>query len=220
MKTFAIDFASHEGHLACVDGDTATVCVVGRVNDAEFISLAEDVLKKVGWEKEDIERIACNVGPGGFTSVRGGVAFANALADQLKLPIAGYHCSALALARSHGSAPLTMTTTLLLTKESPLSSRAEPRDDVWWIHSTRSDQVFVLGGPWSEPTLASLDDVLKEVVAGTTMTGDLMDAHKTILAERGALFPVPARPEEVLPAFLGGLEYAAKSLVPWYGRGI
>ena len=191
MRTLSLDFASHEGHLACLEDDVVrAIRSVSRVNDAEFIPLLETVLQEAAWKKEDIERIACTVGPGGFTSVRGGVVFANALADQLRVPLAGYHGSALALART----------------------RAD-----YWLHSTKADALFLLGGAWTEPTLVALVDVPANV---TTVCGDLLDAHKTVLAERGATWAVPKPLEAVLPAFLSGLAYAGNSLVPWYGRGL
>lgn len=191
MKTFAIDFASHEGHLACLEGDAVrAIRVVGRVNDTEMIPLAEAVISQAGWTLNDIEHIACNVGPGGFTSVRGGVAFANALADQLQIPVAGYHASALVLARC--AADL-------------------------WLHSTKADALFALGGAWPEPTLVALADLPAHV---TTVCGDLLDAHKAALAERGAVLVAPKPLEAVLPAFLEGLAYDREGLVPWYGRGL
>lgn len=191
MKTLSIDFASHEGHIACVDGGRAAALrTVGRANDAELVPLAADLLREAGWEKGDVERVACDLGPGGFTSVRNGVAFANALAHELKVPLAGYHGSALALARTHAD---------------------------WWCHSTKADALFVLGGAWTGPTLVALADLPGRV---TTVAGDLLDAHRQALAALGATFPAPAPLEAVLPAFLDGLDYAGKGLVPWYGRGI
>jgi hypothetical protein len=217
MNTVSIDFASHDGHIACIDGDAVrAIRIIGRTNETELIPLLEEVLKEAGWAKADIERIACNLGPGGFTSVRNGVAFANALADGLGVLLGGYHGSALALARCHGSAPLTMTTSQH-AKMLLLSSRAEPRDDVWWIHSTRRDQAFVRGGSWNEPTLVSLTDLPASL---GTVTGDLTDAHRAFLTERGATFPEPKPLEEVLPGFTDALTYEKTSLVPWYGRGI
>lgn len=194
MKTLSIDLPSHEGHLACIDGDAVrAVRVIGRTNETELIPLLEEVLKEAGWAKANIERIACNLGPGGFTSVRNGVAFANALADGLGVPLCGYHGSALALARS-------------------------PAD--LWLHSTKAEALFALGGPWTEPTLATLADVLPAIRPGTTVAGDVMDAHRTALVSAGASFPARSPLEVVLPAFSGALAYAREPLVPWYGRGI
>lgn len=190
MKTLSIDFASHEGHLACVAGVVVAIKTVSRVNDAEFLPLLDALLGDAGWKKEDIERIACNLGPGGFTSVRGGVAFANALADQLKVPLAGYHGSDLALARC-------------------------PADT--WIHSTRRDQAFVRGGHWTEPTLVPVAELAP---ATMSVTGDLLPEHRELLADLGATFPPSSPLEAALPSFLSGLEYDTKQLVPWYGRGI
>lgn len=209
MKTFSIDLASHEGHLACVDGSAVrAIRTVGRVTDAEVVSLAEAVLADAGWKKEEIERVACNLGPGGFMSLRGGVAFANAIADRLGIPMAGYHGSSLAIARCGAAAGHAL----------PQPNHGTKID--FWVHSTRQDQVFIAGGTWLEPTLAPLADVLGSVVPDTRVVGDLLDAHKTLLAERGATFPVPAALESVLPSFLAGLAYGKKTLVPWYGRGI
>lgn len=194
MNTLSIDFASHDGHIACIEGDrTVAIAHVTRVNDTDMIALIDGVLKDAQWTKRDVERIACNVGPGGFTSVRGGVAFANALADQLHVPLAGYHGSALALVRASA--------------------------DVW-THSTRQDQLFVLGRTWTEPTLVSLENVSKAIAPGTTVTGDLLDTHRAMFAAKGAVFPSLASLESVLPSFLDGVAYGKDLLVPWYGRGI
>lgn len=191
MKTFSIDLPSHEGHVACIDGDAVrAIRIIGRTNETELIALLEEVLKEAGWTKADIERIACNLGPGGFTSVRNGVALANALADGLGVPLGGYHGSALAISRC--SADL-------------------------WLHSTKADALFVLGGVWNEPTLVSLTDLPASL---GTVTGDMTDAHRTFLTERGAAFPGSKPLEEVLPGFIDALMYEKTPLVPWYGRGI
>lgn len=194
MRTLSVDLPSHEGHVACVDGDAVrSIRVIGRTNETELIPLLEEVLKEAEWSKTDIERIACDLGPGGFTSVRNGVAFSNALADGLSVPLGGYHGSAFALARS-------------------------PAD--LWLHSTKAEAFFALGGPWSEPTLATLAEVLAAIRPGTTVAGDVMEAHRTVLAAAGASFSTKTPIEDVLPAFSGALAYAKEPLVPWYGRGI
>lgn len=194
MRTLSIDFAAHDGHIACVDGDAAKALRPAfRVNDTAMIPLLEGVLEDAGWTKDDVERIACSVGPGGFTSVRGGVAFANALADRLGVPAGGWHGSALALARCPAAL---------------------------WMHSTKADALFALGGPWTEPTLVTLADALAAAKGGVTVTGDLTEAHRGALAGAGAAFPEPAGLERVLPAFLDALSYQKGGLAPWYGRGL
>lgn len=194
MRILSIDTASHEGHIACMeDAAMRAIRVTGRISDTELIPLLQSVLDEADWKPADIERIACNLGPGGFTSVRTGVAFANALADQLQVPVAGYHGSALSLTRA---------------------------DAKYWIHSTRKDQCFVLGGEWHEPTLVSLLDLLAAVNNETTIAGDLMDEHRIELQKKGATFPVLAPLEQILPAFLAEQTYSKNVLIPWYGRGI
>lgn len=191
MRTLSLDLVSHHGHLACINDDRIVALrAVERVSDAALLPLFDELLQEASWKPADIERIACNVGPGGFTSLRVEVSFANALADQLKIPIAGFHGSALALARTKADL---------------------------WAHSTRSDQLFVLGGLWTEPTLVELAALPSLPM---TVAGDVLDTHRAALIERGATFselrPFPA----ILPAFVDGLSYGEKALVPWYGRGI
>src|SRR3989338_8401896 len=95
MRTFFIDLASHDGHLACVTDHTVvtSASVDRRIGDHELVSLYEKVLSDAGWEQKDIDRIACVIGPGGFMSLRVGCAFANALAFTLEAPVAGGHVS-------------------------------------------------------------------------------------------------------------------------------
>lgn len=213
MKTLVIDTAAHEGVLACVeDNDVRAIRRIGRLNDSDMIPAIEGVLSEAGWAPATVERIACSVGPGGFTSVRSGVVVANALADQLDIPIAGYHGSASMLCRCHGSSPLTMTSTV--------SSRAETRDDILWIHSTRKDQVFIRGGAWPEPTLVPLAQAVSAVIPGTPIVGDLLPEHSRALEQAGGLFPELQPLERVLPGFLRGFSYEKRPVLPWYGRGI
>lgn len=198
MRTLCIDLPSHDGHIACIDGDAVhSIRVIGRTNETELIPLLDEVLKEAGWSKADIERIACDLGPGGFTSVRNGVAFVNALADGLGVPLAGYHGSALALARCHGELVESM-----------------------WLHSTKAEALFACGGPWPEPTLITLAEAVAVIRPGTIVAGDVMEAHRTVLAAAGASFPAALSLDGVLPAFSGALAYGKEPLVPWYGRGI
>ncbi len=67
--------------------------------------------------------------------------------------------------------------------------------------------------------MIALADVLAEAKDKTVM-GDLLDEHRQALIAIGAVFPVPATLESVLPPFVEGLSYEKKLLTPWYGRGI
>lgn len=60
-----------------------------RGQDARLAELCGDLLKSAGLVMADIERIAVVVGPGSFTGVRVGVAFARGLALALDIPCVG-----------------------------------------------------------------------------------------------------------------------------------
>jgi len=59
-----------------------------RHSDILFPSL-DKLLKKTKKSLKDIKKVACTIGPGGFTSVRIGITFARTLAQLLKLPLVG-----------------------------------------------------------------------------------------------------------------------------------
>lgn len=135
MKCLFVDLASHDALLACVTEEevVASESVHARISDAELIPMTEAVLKKAGWTYEDLDHLACIIGPGGFTSLRVAVTFVNVLSDQLGIPVAGIHLSDLYMARAES--------------------------DAYWLHSTKKQQLFVRGGKWSESTLIDVADM-------------------------------------------------------------
>ena len=81
MKSLFLDLGSHKGTIACVtDSSVAAITEVDhRIDDRLLTELLEKTLKSADWSYPDITRLACVAGPGGFTSLRVGVAAINAL---------------------------------------------------------------------------------------------------------------------------------------------
>jgi len=197
MKFLFIDLASRDGMIAAVTEDTvvASEKVSNRISDGEIIPIVESVLGTASWNLKDITHIACVIGPGGFTSLRVAVTFVNVLADQLGIPSAGIHLSELYTSRS---SPL------------PLGEGLG-EGAIYWMHSTKKDQLFVCGGKWEEPTLITLHDI----PCGLWM-GELLEEHEKALgAERAPLTPLC----DILPNIVNLAEYSNEILRPWYGRG-
>lgn len=191
MNILFFNLASHNPLFAAVteDGVCASYTTDERIGDEKLIPIVDSVLKEAKWTYEDVTHIACIIGPGGFTSLRIAVTFANVLADQLQIPSAGIHLSQLYAARI------------------PPSS-----NDVYWLHSTKKTQVFIRGGKWNEPTLISLE----ELPPLTAWMGELIDEHRAIVGSDSIdLLSI----EDILPAFLASQQYSSEILLPWYGRG-
>ncbi|HLD71579.1 MAG TPA: tRNA (adenosine(37)-N6)-threonylcarbamoyltransferase complex dimerization subunit type 1 TsaB, partial [Candidatus Peribacteraceae bacterium] len=93
MQTLFLDVASNVGTIALIKDDQILVlrALDHRISDGDLIPLVEDVLKESKWDYNSLTHLACVVGPGGFTSLRVGIAFANALAWDKKIPLAGIH---------------------------------------------------------------------------------------------------------------------------------
>jgi tRNA threonylcarbamoyl adenosine modification protein YeaZ len=230
LNTLFIDTASHEGITAlCTKSKQLGMRILPHQDEAAVMPTIEAMLQEAGKGLQDLRRIACVTGPGGFSSIRTGVATANALSYALKIPIGGIHLSDVWNARL------------------PLSSRALPKqgaggstgsqssvesplDDVCdaptargkhvlWLHSTRRTHLFVRSlsdDLYKEPTLIDLETA--QSLKGTWI-GELIDAHRDALPNVQPLSADQIKPlEEVLPELLTSLTYANTQIEAWYGR--
>jgi tRNA threonylcarbamoyl adenosine modification protein YeaZ len=201
MKCLFLDLASHDALIAAVEDDAvkASQSTHARVGDHELIPLIEKTLKSAGWSYADLDRVACAIGPGGFTSLRVGVTCANTLADQLSIPSVGIHLSDLYEARAWGVG-------------------RGAWGDIYWVHSTKKDQLFIRGGEYKEPTLISLDDLLPTPNAQFPIQwmGELIDDHKAKVSTDAIDLKSIT---EALPALLAAQIFDKELLEPWYGRG-
>jgi len=201
MKTLFLDLASHDGLLACIEGDAvaADVAIDRRIADHELMPIFDGALRDAGWKLSDIERIACVTGPGGFTSLRVAVSFVNALAWTLSVPAAAIHLSDLLRATTQ-------------------------EDDLLWLHSTKREQLFCRGfgkhaQAWLEPECLTLSRFEEACPAGASWIGELIPDHRAI-ADRLSFKEAKRRPTaDVLPALVDELRYGREILRPWYGRG-
>ncbi len=184
---------------------TASDHVDHRLGDQELMPRVEGVLQIANCKWGDLTQIACVIGPGGFMSLRVGVALANTLADQLKIPIAGVHLSDLYATR--------------------ISNEQVAGSNYVWLHSTKKQELFVRGfgsyaKQWPEATHVQLKDFINVMPQPMHWVGELIPEHQAALAVVGALRAMPLHDvEEILPAFLQHQEFKKQILEPWYGRG-
>ena len=212
MKILFLDLASHDALIACCD-DQSTVAsesVAARIGDHEVLPMIEKALHSAGWSFEDLDQIACIVGPGGFTSLRVAVTFANVLADQLGIGLAGIHLADVYQARIE------------------TESGKRKVENVYWMHSTKKDQLFIKGGKWEEATLITVDDLVtlnssfdlelrtERQLSTLLWMGELIPEHQAIITAD----PINLQPvTDVLPQLLAAQTYTKDILTPWYGRG-
>ena len=169
-----------------------------KISDADVVLQGEQLLQQANLQYSDCTHLACVVGPGGFTSLRVAVAYANTLADQLQIPVTGIHTSALLHAQS--TVP-----------------------DHIWLHATKRDAVFVRGfgayaERWPEPVLLSLQTLQDQLSIGTPWCGELLDDQKKQLASKNLHVVHLQDIHNVLPNFLENQRYTTALLTPWYGR--
>jgi tRNA threonylcarbamoyladenosine biosynthesis protein TsaB len=101
----AVDTCLAASSIAVLDGDTVRAArsePMTRGHQERIAILAREVMDEAGVRFPDLSRIAVTVGPGSFTGLRVGLAFAKGLAAALSVPCVGIN-SLEALAASAGA---------------------------------------------------------------------------------------------------------------------
>lgn len=225
MRALFLDIASHTGLLACVqdDGVRSIRMIDQRIRDHELVMLAEESLAEAGWQYRDLTHVACVTGPGGFTSLRVAVAFANTLAHELDIPSIGIHLSDVYAARvSH--LPLDLAPPPALRATLPQRGRKQGEVSFLWLHSTKKRELFVRGFGtlehlWSKPIHISLEELGKQLPSSFEWVGELIPEHEEFVRNCGGKALSVRLLIEVLPEFVSRLSYGGAPLEPWYGRG-
>lgn len=201
MKCLFLDIASHDGLIALVSQREVTLhrSIHARISDRELLSHVESLLTQGQSSYADLTHSACVTGPGGFMSLRVACACANTLASQLGIPSVGIHLSDLYRARVRAGA-------------------RNGIEEVYWVHSTKKEQLFVRGGQWEGPTLITLQNFLS-LTPTLSFTGELIPEHEKACAEHGFKRAPLLDTLDILPSFLARQEYLKQVLIPWYGRG-
>ena len=114
MRVLAIDTATQTGFVVASKDDAVCASTHWRSRSQHgenLIDRIERVLDDAGWARHDVDLIGVSIGPGGFTSVRVGLATAKGLALALKKPIVGVlslrvHARALATGDEHIRVPI------------------------------------------------------------------------------------------------------------------
>ncbi len=117
-----------------------------RGQDARLPELTDEVLLDAGVKMTELERIAVVTGPGSFTGVRVGVAFARGLALALNIPCIGVTSLEAALPTGYRGPTL-----------GALPAQVRPPELTYWI------QRFDLGAAIEPPSEIGLDDLVGEL---------------------------------------------------------
>ena len=92
MIVLGLDTCLSSCSVAVLDGERVLASereVMARGHQERLAPMARDVMAQAGLGFDGLERIGVTVGPGSFTGLRVGIAFAKGLASALSLPAAG-----------------------------------------------------------------------------------------------------------------------------------
>lgn len=104
MAVLAIELSSVVGSIAvAVDGEVVASREIGGKfeYDEKFVPALNDLFKKAGISKDDIECIGLNVGPGSFTGIRIALAAAKGIAFAKDIPILDFNSLDIMLFQAH-----------------------------------------------------------------------------------------------------------------------
>lgn len=92
MKVLAIDTSNHPMSVALVEDEalmaTTTLNMV-RNHSIFLMPTIDNLMKRVGWQPTDLDRVVVAKGPGSYTGVRIAVTTAKTLSLTLKIPVVG-----------------------------------------------------------------------------------------------------------------------------------
>ena len=91
MKILAIDTSSEICSVAILENDTVVAensLNDGKTHSENLMTIMENILTENKTKLNDIDMIACSVGPGSFTGIRIGVSSIKAIAEVLDVPVA------------------------------------------------------------------------------------------------------------------------------------
>lgn len=91
MKILAVDTSSEICSVAILENDTVIAensLNDGKTHSENLMTIMENTLEENKTKLNDIDLIACSVGPGSFTGIRIGVSSIKAIAEVLDVPVA------------------------------------------------------------------------------------------------------------------------------------
>lgn len=92
MRTVAFETSSRRGSVALLEGDQVIAEQEHELHNShaeKMLPLLEAALEDAGWSRASVERCGVGIGPGSFTGLRVGVAFAQGVALGLGVPLVG-----------------------------------------------------------------------------------------------------------------------------------
>jgi tRNA threonylcarbamoyladenosine biosynthesis protein TsaB len=173
MRILALDTALAATSVAILRDDVVLASrseAMTRGHQERLATLVQELMRQAGLDFTDLERIAVTVGPGSFTGLRVGLAFAKGLGAALQRPVTGVGTLE-ALAASAPPARLT-------------AAVIDARRDQIYV------QAFADGAPASPPEALGLDQATARLLAlDPEGPSHLIGPGAALLAER---FPLAA----------------------------
>jgi tRNA threonylcarbamoyladenosine biosynthesis protein TsaB len=179
----AVDTSTQTIGLALYDGSEVLGEMHWQTKTHHTVELApavDELLKRCGVKPAELKVVACALGPGSFTSLRIGLAFAKGLALSLKIPMIGVPTFDFLVA----SQPV---------KDLPLAAvlpAGRGRLAVGWYHAE--------DGHWQageEPTIMTAEDLSAQINQPTLITGEFDAEERQTLSRKwkNALLASPAQ---------------------------
>lgn len=168
-----------------------------RGHQERLAPLAAEVMKAAGVRFEELDRIGVTVGPGSFTGLRVGLAFAKGLGLALGKPVVGVN-TLLALAASTGSFGETMTAAVVDARRGQVYLQAFEQGDALGEAEaiTAEDAIVRLLGwsrfPWT--LIGSGSPLLADGLEGATVHSRPAPRPETVARLAELATPEPVRP--------------------------
>ena len=167
MKILAVDKSSAICSVALLDNDSLIDEINldnGRTHSENLMPLVDEIIRKNNLVVNDIEFIACCVGPGSFTGIRIGVSSIKAIAEVLNVKLAQ------------------------VTSLETLAANVENEETIVSLIDARNNQVYcgIFDKEYNLKEEALADDINEAInhikqYNGVVITGNGIEVHKELL---------------------------------------
>ena len=167
MKILAVDTSSAICSVALLDDDKLIDEINldnGRTHSENLMPLVDEIIRKNDLAVNDIEFIACCVGPGSFTGIRIGVSSIKAIAEVLKVKLAQ------------------------VTSLETLAANVENEETIVSLIDARNNQVYcgIFDKEYNLKEEALADDINEAInhikqYNGVVITGNGIEVHRELL---------------------------------------
>ncbi|MFR2535337.1 MAG: tRNA (adenosine(37)-N6)-threonylcarbamoyltransferase complex dimerization subunit type 1 TsaB [Clostridia bacterium] len=181
MKILAIDTSSDICSVSILEDEKVILkkdAIDSRTHSQKLMPMIDDIFKQTHLSLNDIQLLACCIGPGSFTGVRIGVSTIKAFADSTHLPIVG-------ISSLEGLAQNVRNSYFKEESDYVCSVIDAKNDNVYYgLFKKQEDATYQIVGNFDAKNIHTMIEILELIPESIIFVGDGAVKHKYTILEK------------------------------------